>query len=42
MGTATSEGRVVAIGILWWPGLSHLDVVVGKNFSEERWTGERT
>ena len=35
MGTATPEGRVVAIEILWWPGWSRLDVVVGKDFSEE-------
>ena len=35
MGTATPEGRVVAIEILWWPGSRRLYVVVGKDFSEE-------
>ncbi len=35
MGTATPEGRVVAIEILWWPGPGRLDMVVGKDFSEE-------
>ena len=35
MGTATPEGRVVAIGILWWSGPGRLDMVVGKDFSEE-------
>ena len=30
-----SEGSVVEIGILWRPGSSRLDVVVGKDFSEE-------
>ncbi len=41
MGTATPEGRVVAIGILWWSGPGRLDMVVGKDFSEEKYAIDR-
>ena len=34
-GGRPGEGSVVEIGILWRPGSSRLDVVVGKDFSEE-------